>query len=105
MDKFYKYFNKTLYLKSFLAILNNSKYYKKLKKNLNINNNTLLDISKQKLFINFSYIYNNKLLISKRFSNLFGFNFFIYKKENKKYYLSSNTYIYSNNMFYFFIFY
>jgi hypothetical protein len=105
IDKFYKYFNESLYLKSFWAVLNDGRYYKNLKKYININNNVLLDISKQKLFINFAYIYNNKLLESKRFYNLFGFNFFIYKKENKKYYLSSNSYIYSNNMFYFFIFY
>src|SRR5947209_3631969 len=59
IDKFYKYFNKSLYLKSFWAVLNDGKYYKNLKKYININNNTLLDVSKQKLFIKISINYNN----------------------------------------------
>jgi len=105
IEKVNNNFNKKLYLKSFMAALLNNKYYKNLKKNINLNNSVLMDVSKQKLFINFPYIYSNKLVKSKRFMNLFSFNFFVYKKENKTYYLSSNNYIYSNNMFYFLFFY
>jgi hypothetical protein len=109
INKFYKKFNsdKSLYFKAFWSAFNNGgKYYRDLKKHININNNTLLDISKQKMLINFAYIYNNGLLKFKAFSDLFGLNFFIYKKENKKYYLSSNSFIYnSSNMFYFCAFY
>jgi hypothetical protein len=97
-------FNEKLYLKPFMAALLNNKHYKNLKKNISLNN-ILIDISKQKFFINFPLIYKNKLFKSKKLMGLFGFNFFIYKKENKKYHLSSNNYIYSNNIFYFFIFY
>ena len=61
-----------------MAALLNNKHFINLKKNINLNNNTLMDISKQKLFINFPYMYSNQLVKSKRFMNLFSFNFFIY---------------------------
>ena len=115
VDKFYKYFNssakvintsKILRLKAFFIAFNNGgKFYVNLKKYININNNILLDIFKQKIFINFPYIYNNKLLNLKKLFNLFNFNFYIYKKENKIYNFSSNVYLYSNNILYFLFFY
>ena len=105
IDKCNKHFSNLLIFRAFQASLINSKYYKKLKNLINIDNNTLLDISKNYLFVNFPFVYNNKWLKSNKFINLFSFNTFSYKKANKKYYLFSNNYIYSNNMFYFLIFY
>ena len=107
-DKLYKQFNSfngSLYLKVFFASLNKAPFYKNFKKNINVNNSALLDVAKQRLFTNSPYIYSNKILKSKKFFNLFGYNSYIYTKENKKYQMSSNAYTYSNNMFYFFIFY
>lgn len=105
IKRFDKNFNNSIILKTFHVFLMNSTLYINLKNRLGINNNTLLDISNNYLFTNFIYIYINKLKNNKELFNILNINTLPYKQENKTYYLFSNNFVYSSNMFYFFIFY
>jgi hypothetical protein len=105
INKYYKSFGNYLIYTAFKTSFFNSSFYIKFKDLFGINNNLLSDSSKSYLFVNLPYIFNNDLLKSNKLLNLFSLNFFSYKKENKKYNLFSNNYIYSNNIFYFLIFY